>query len=173
MVAVPAGEAADVLVDDPDHAVVDAADAPGRVEGGVEIAEDHPVDVEEGAVEAPDGVAAGLRVLLDRVGDVGVRELQEGRPPGAEEDDGVAADAPRDAPGAEEAVRRIRHLGADALELGLGSSRRVTIMERGSYFFGGGGLAAGLGSSAATLFMSNEGGVLGSHSGLKPLASNL
>ena len=75
-VAVTGFEAPHVLGDRSVDGVVDGPHAVGRLERVRLRAEDHVVDVQEGAVEAPDRIGARLAVLVHAVGHIGVRQLE-------------------------------------------------------------------------------------------------
>jgi hypothetical protein len=78
VVAVARRERAHGLVDRALHPLVNRVDAACGALGHVEIAEDHREHVLEGATKASDGIGGCIRVLVDRVCDVGVRELEQG-----------------------------------------------------------------------------------------------
>src|SRR5262249_45481275 len=132
------------------------------------------------AVEAAHGVALRLRVLLHRVRHVRVRELEKRGPACAQEDDGIARDAPAHALRPEQAVSGHPDLGAHPFERVVELSPRDDHPESIPYFPFAGLVPLALGSSFSfsspgTFFMSKVGGVLGSQSGglPKPSALNL
>jgi len=55
-------------------------------------------------------IGPGLRVLIDRVGDLGMCELQQGGATATGEQPEIGTDAPRDRAWAEDALARIGHL---------------------------------------------------------------
>src|SRR5262249_49612378 len=95
---------------------VDGVHAPRRLERRVEVAEGHGKDVLEGPAEPTLRVGLGLRVLVDGVGDEGVRRLEQRRAPAAEEDDRLPVDLPGQRARSEEAGAGILHPGAELVE---------------------------------------------------------
>src|SRR5438094_172015 len=102
-----AGEWTDAGIENAAHArvhVLDLADGPDRPRRVGEDERQHEI---EGAPQALERTLAEAAVRRHARRDQRVRDLQEQRPPAAEQDDRLAVDAPGDARGTEEALGRV------------------------------------------------------------------
>ena len=97
----------------------------------VELAEHHREHVAERALEPTDHIRARLRVMIDRVRDHRMRELQQRGAAAAEEHREIATDLPRDRCRTEDPGARIAHasrkLGERGLELLRGDDRHPSV----------------------------------------------
>ena len=96
---------------------VDRVNAPRRDQRVIELAEHHGEHVPERALKPSDDIGARARVLIDRVRDHRMRELQERRATAAEEQPEIPAELPRDRSRTEDAFARV---GDDCAEIGQG-----------------------------------------------------
>ena len=104
--------------------VVQDADTLRGAERGIEVAVDHREHDVEGPHETAEGIGAGCGVILDRLRNERMRELQQRRPAAAQKDDRLAIHLPDPRARTEHPAAWIAHRSADTSERGLELGRR-------------------------------------------------